>query len=123
MLNLLLDEHISPLVATGLRRLDRQLIVRSLAEWENGSFLGRADLACLTEAAHQNLTLVTYDCRTIPPLLKIWGEEGRRHAGVILVDEKTIYLGNIGGLVQALHNVVREKHDWDWINRVHFLQR
>ena len=39
-------------------------------------------------SCNQKLTLVTYDRRTIPPLLKDWAEEGRPHAGVIFVDEK-----------------------------------
>jgi len=49
---------------------------------EDGGFLGKDDAACLLEAFAQSLTLVTHDRRTIPPLLKIWVEEGRRHAGV-----------------------------------------
>ena len=52
--------------------------------------LGQEDSACLLEAAEQRLTLVTYDRRTLPPLLKIRAEEGLEHGGVIFVDEKTI---------------------------------
>jgi len=67
-----------------------------------GDFLGTDDAACLLEAAKQRLTLVTYDRRTIPPLLKLWAEEQRPHGGVIFVDEKTISPADIGGLVRAL---------------------
>ena len=81
MLKLLLDEHISPVVADGLRRRNRQLVVFCLTDWEDGEFLGRQDSACLKRATAQGLTLVTYDRRTIPPLLKTWGEEGRSTAG------------------------------------------
>src|SRR5258708_15817041 len=102
MLKLLLDEHISPDVAKGLRRPNRALEVRYLVAWENGRFLGQDDHACLREAAIQGLTLVTYDRRTIPPLLKTWAEEGRTHGGVIFVDEKTISPADIGGLVLSL---------------------
>ena len=122
MLKLLLDEHISPDVAGGLRRRDRNVIVWGMVEWENGSFLGQEDSACLREAAVQNLTLVTYDRRTIPPLLKNWAEEGRQHAGVVFVDEKTIAPVNIGGLVRSLGMLVKEAHHWDWTNRVYFLR-
>ena len=90
MLKLLLDEHISPIVADGLRRRNRQLVVFCMTEWEGGEFLGQQDSACLRQATAQGLTMVTYDRRTIPPLLKTWGEEGRKHGGVIFVDEKTI---------------------------------
>jgi hypothetical protein len=123
MLKLLLDEHISPDVATGLHRRNRALEIRYLAEWENGRFLGQDDPACLREAAAQRLTLVTYDRRTIPPLLKTWAEEERTHGGVVFVDEKTISPSDIGGLVWALTGLARETGNWDWTNRIYFLRR
>jgi hypothetical protein len=123
VLKLLLDEHISPDVASGMRRRNRTLVVRSLVEWEGGNFLGQDDAACLQEAAVQRLTLVTYDRRTIPPLLKTWAEEGRHHAGVIFVDEKTISPADIGGLVRTLTALAKEGAHWDWTDRVCFLRR
>ena len=90
MLRLLLDEHIAQAVAAGLRRKHRSLSVTCLAEWEGGELLGETDEVCLRLAAGQGLTLVTYDRRTIPLLLKRWAEEGRSHGGVIFVDEETI---------------------------------
>ena len=53
MLKLLLDEHISPAVADGLRRRNRPLVVFCMAEWEDGEFLGQQDPACLQQAAAQ----------------------------------------------------------------------
>jgi hypothetical protein len=123
MLKLLLDEHISPTVADGLRRRNRLLAVSCLAEWEGGEFLGQQDSACLEQAAAQGLTLVTYDRRTIPPLLKAWAEEGRRHGGVIFVDQKTILPSDIGALVRALSELSRKTAKWHWTNRVCFLRR
>jgi len=123
MLKLLLDEHISPDVADGLRRRDRSLIVRYMAEWEGGEFMGEEDSACLQEATSQGLTLVTYDRRTIPPLLKAWAEQERKHSGVIFVDEKTISPADIGGLVRALTNLSKRTGKWDWADRVYFLRR
>jgi len=123
MLKLLLDEHISPDVANGLRRLNRRIEIRYLGEWENGRFLGQDDRSCLHEAAAQGLTLVTFDRRTIPPLLKTWAEEDRTHGGVVFVDEKTISPADIGGLVWALAGLAREAGNWDWTNRIYFLQR
>ena len=123
MLKLLLDEHISPAAADGLRRYRRRTEVRYLVEWENGRFLGQDDYACLQEAAAQGLTLVTYDRRTIPPLLKIWAEEDRTHGGVIFVEEKTISPADIGGLVRALTRMAAETGNWNWRNRIYFLRR
>jgi hypothetical protein len=123
VLKLLLDEHISPDVAAGMRRRDRQVTVWSLVEWEGGNYLGKEDSACLREAAIQELTLVTYDRRTIPSLLKRWAEEGLHHAGVILVDEKTVSQESIGGLVQSLCMLVKDVGHWDWTDRIYFLRR
>jgi hypothetical protein len=123
MLKLLLDEHISPRVAKGLRRTQSPIAAHALAEWEDGNFLGQDDEACLREAAAQSLTLVTYDRRTIPPLLKSWAEAGLEHGGVIFVDERTISQADIGGLVRALRELLRETRDWDWAGRIIFLRR
>jgi hypothetical protein len=123
MLTLLLDEHISPAVAGGLIRHHLSLTVYSMAGWEGARFLGQDDSACLENAAEQRLTLVTYDRRTIPPLLKTWAEEGRDHGSVIFIDEKTISPADIGGQVRALSNLVRAGTKWNWTNRVCFLQR
>jgi hypothetical protein len=123
MLKLLLDEHISPDVASGLRRRNRAIEIRCMVEWEDGYFLGQQDSACLREAATQGLTLVNYDRRTIPPLLKTWAEEERTHGGVIFIDEKTISSADFGGLIWALARLARETWNWDWTNRIYFLRR
>ncbi len=123
MLKLLLDEHISPEVANGLRRRHRAIEIRYIVEWEDGYFLGQEDSSCLRAAAAQGLTLVTYDRRTIPPLLKTWAEEERTHGCVIFVDERTISPADIGGLVWALTRLARETGNWDWTNRIYFLRR
>ena len=123
MLRLLLDEHVSPDVAKQLLRRDRSITVYAMKEWEDGNFLGQQDAACLKEASAQRLTLVTYDRRTIPPLLKVWAEEGGHHAGVIFVDDKMIAPSSIGGLVSALTALVKEGRSWDWTDRICFLRR
>ena len=123
MFKLLLDEHISPAVADGLRRRNRSLTVVCLAAWERGAFLGQQDSVCLQHATAQQLTLVTYDRRTIPPLLKVWAEEERKHGGVIFVDEKTISQADMGGLVECLDRLAREARRWDWTDIAYFLQR
>ena len=127
MLKLLLDEHISPDVMTGVQRRNRSvaihsIVIQTMVQWEDGNFLGKEDSACLMEAAKQHLTLVTYDRRTIPLLLKLWAEEERSHGGVIFVDEKTISPADIGGLVRALVSLADEAGRMDWTNQVYFLR-
>jgi hypothetical protein len=123
VLRLLLDEHISPDVAAGVRRRSRSSKIRAMVEWDGGNFLGQDDDACLRAAAAQGLTFVTYDRRTVPPLLKQWAEEGRHHSGVIFIDEKTISPADIGGLVRALIELEKMARNWDWKDRVSFLRR
>lgn len=123
MLRLLLDEHISPAVAAGIRRRRPEVVVFALADWERGEYLGAQDAACLQEAASRRLTFVTYDRRTIPPVLKQWAEEGRSHAGVIFVDVKTISPADVGGLVRSLVELAEESRNWDWADRVCYLHR
>jgi hypothetical protein len=85
--------------------------------------VGQSDSVCLQQAARQGLTLVTYDRRTIPPLLKNWGEEEQEHGGVLFVDERTIPPSGHGGLVRVLSDLWGETAKWDWTDRVCFLQR
>jgi hypothetical protein len=94
-----------------------------MAEWESGNFLGQEDAAFLKQATIQGLTLASYNRRTIPPILKAWAEEGRRHAGVIFVDDKSIAPSNIGGLVLALSGLLKEARNWDWTDRICFLTK
>lgn len=123
MLNFLLDEQISPAVAEGFRRRHKAVSIQGLAEWEGGRFLGQTDEQLLQAAAAQRLTLVTYDRKTIPPLLKTWAEAGRDHGGVIFVDQKTIPSSKFGSLIRALRQLWEETGHWDWANRVLLLRR
>jgi hypothetical protein len=121
----MLDEHISPDVAEGLRRHHKNKNIHfvSVAEWENGRFLGLADDLLLQAAIAQKLTLVTYDLRTIPPLIKAWAEAGHDHSGIIFVDERTMRPSDFGGLIHALQTLYQEADKGDWLNRVCFLRR
>jgi hypothetical protein len=124
VLTFLLDEQISQDVAEGFRRRHHKRTDLSLVEWQNGRFLGPTDDLILKEAAAENLTLVTYDRKTIPPLLKTWAEAGQGHGGVIFVDEKTIPASDFwGALIRAPRTLFQKSAKWDWTNRVCFLRR
>jgi len=123
MLALLLDEHISPAVAEQLNRKHAGIRVIALRDWHAGRFLGATDPLILSEAASEGQTLVTYDQRTIRPLLKSWAEQGVDHGGVVFVDEKTIAPQDFGGLVKAIGQLWKSERKANWRNRVVFLRR
>ncbi len=97
--------------------------MRSLAEWEEGRFLAEPDWMLLQDAAQQGLTLVTYDRATIPPVLKTWGEGGRRHGGVDFVDQRSSRGLILGSLIRALLKLHGETSAWDWQDRIVILRR
>jgi hypothetical protein len=118
---LLLDEHISPAVAQGLSATG--VAAAALRDWHAGAYLETADELILQMAQTEGWTLVTYDLRTIPPLLKVWAEQSVSHGGVILVDERSIAQNDIGGLIRALTRLVASLGSAPWENRVVFLTR
>jgi hypothetical protein len=122
MLRLLTDEHISPAVGEQAARRCQGIKILSIQAWEGGHFLSAGDELILQEAYKQKYTLVTFDLRTIPRLLRLWGENGMDHAGVILVDGRTIRPDDIGGLIAALCGLWRSERNLDWTNRVVYLR-
>jgi hypothetical protein len=94
----------------------------AIQRWEHGHLLSAADDLVLLEAHKQKLTLVTFDLRTMPPLLRLWAERGIDHSGAILVDERTIPQNNVGGLVIALCALWKAQGHMHWTNRVVYLR-
>jgi hypothetical protein len=123
MLSYLTDEHISPSVAKQAARRCRGISIIPLRDWEGGHFLSASDEVVLREAHERGLTLVTFDVRTLPPLLRCWAEQGIDHSGVVLVDQRTLKQHDIGGLTTALCALWREQKRLSWTNRVLFLRR
>jgi hypothetical protein len=121
-LRLLLDEHLPRALACALRERRPACDVFALSEWEEGIRLGAADPDLLTAAAAQGFTLVTYDQRTIVPLLREWGEAGRSHCGVIFVDERSLASNDIGGLLGALPQLWDDWNAADWTDRSAYLR-
>jgi hypothetical protein len=91
--------------------------------WENGQYKGLDDDVVLAKAHEQGLTLVTYDLKTIPPLLVQWDQRRIPHAGVIFGSSHTIATNNIGALARALIHVWQEYGDLDRTNRVAYLTK
>ena len=121
MLRLLLDEQMDPELAVQIRAQYPEMDIVSLHVWEDRRYLHTADAVILAEAYRQGYTLVTYDARTIVPLLKVWGEAGIAHGGVIFVKASTIAPDNIGGLLRALAAMWTTYGAGDWTNTTTYL--
>ena len=119
----LLDEHISPDVVAAMQSLRPHIDVVSMRQWEEGQYLGADDSIVLARAYEQKLTLVTYDQKTIPPLLVYWAQRDIPHAGVVFASTHTIPTSDIGAIARALAQVWQTQGDLDWVNRVVYLTR
>lgn len=93
----------------------------TLAEWRDSALRRAADDVILAQAAEDERVFVTHDCKTVPSLLIRWAAETRMHAGVLLIDEKSIRQNDRGGLLRALRYFVAEQGDEDWRNQVMYL--
>ena len=122
-MRLLLDSHISPSVVRSLQRRCPRLEAVHLRDWLDGAMLDASDTELLKEASRQGYTFVTYDLRTIVPLLRQWAETGQHHAGVILADDATVPPQQVGPLVNALRLLWRAHGEADWADRIQFLRR
>ena len=120
-MKLLLDAHVDPDVATGLRRV-RQIDIVSIRDWQQGIFLNLDDATVLRAARAEGWTLVSFDQRTISPMLTEWAERGELHAGVIFVDERTFDQNDVGGLIRALMQLLDTLGDVPWENRQAYLR-
>ncbi len=64
---------------------------------------------------------LTYDRKTIPPLLASLAAAGRSHAGVVFIDHRTIAPADIGGLARAMIELWDQARQWDWRDRIAFM--
>lgn len=119
-MRLLLDAHVSPAVARALQ-LDGIDAV-ALRDWLDGAFRAAADDDLLAAALEDGRVLVSFDCRTLPPLLRELAETGQHHAGVILVDERTLRPNDIGELQRALRRLIECSGAADWQDVAVFLR-
>ena len=120
-LRFLTDEHISPVIAREARRKCPGMFIVSIHEWRDGCFIGSQDPVFLPESSKDGLTFVSYDQKTIRPLLKSWAEAGIDHAGFVFVDEKTIAPQDFGRLIRSLCGLWRSERRASWENRVVYL--
>lgn len=118
----LTDAHISPKVAAQVRAKRPECPIQSLRSWRGGQLLDAEDDVILTAALEDELTLVTYDQRTIVPLVSQWMMEGREHYGVAFLDEHSIVQEDIGGQVLAIVELWDTGDREPWTNRILYLR-
>ena len=121
-LSLLTDEQMSHRVAEQVVATSPDVAITSICAWRGGAFLGKSDEATLRAAAEEGLTVVTYDRKSIPPILSARGVTGEAHAGVVYVDELAMPHSDIGGQVLALISHWDKTSEWDWVNVIGFLR-
>ena len=119
-MRLLLDAHLSPAIAQLLTAEGTDAV--SLRDWHGGNYRHAPDDQILMAALAEGRVLVTFDRRSIPPLVKVWAEAGRHYAGVVVINRKTIRQNDIGGLIRALLALVKDAGEQDWQDRLAFLQ-
>jgi hypothetical protein len=84
--------------------------------------LGLDDQIILKAAVSEELTLITYDQKTIPPILSQWGQTNINHAGVIFIDYRSIPPNNFGKLVRAIIWLWNTQNRENWQNRIVYIQ-
>jgi len=93
----LLDEHLSPVVAAGLKR--RGVDATAIA---GSDLAGSPDPEIWEAALAQDRVLVTYDAADFAALLDRSIRAGAPNPGLVLVDARTIPPEDFGALVDAL---------------------
>jgi hypothetical protein len=122
-LQLLTDEHISPVLAEQVKVHRANIVIDSIYRWQEGKHAGLEDIDLLRALSRGQRTLLTYDQATIPELLRELADEGEDHAGVIFVDNRTIASNDIGGLLHAIVAHWDSNQERDWTNGVDYLQK
>ena len=122
MLSLLTDSHVAIKVAEQVLAHRPEVSIQALRNWRDGAFLDAEDDVILQAARADGLTLVTYDQSTIVPLLIQWMTDGRDHAGVIFIDDRSIRQQDIGGQIRALVELWDKASADTWDNVVMYLK-
>lgn len=113
-LKLLLDVHISPEVASALRRQFSALDVKSIHDTD---WAALADEVLLELLDQEGRVLVTRDVNTVPVHCKARLAAGKTFAGVIYADSKKLRQTDQRGLIRRLAEVVKKHGNEDFTCR------
>jgi hypothetical protein len=109
-MRLLLDAHLSGR-AVGRHLRDHGHDVLALDEGRE--FEGLDDPNVLELAAHEGRILVTHNVRDFPDILREWADEGREHAGcVIIVGVRLSQFGLLIRCIEAALACVPDQQQW-----------
>ena len=122
MIRILLDEHVSPVIGQQLQRKRPEVFVTNVQEFEGGRWLGTPDEELLTMARLEEFVVVTYDQKTFFPILKVWGDTGISHGGVIFVDYNAAHPANLGAVIRGLLKIIGDSGEEDWTDLIMFLR-
>lgn len=112
-MRLLLDAHLSGRVV-GRHLREQGHDVLALDEQKNLEGLDDPDV--LELATQEGRILLTHNVKDFPDILRDWADEGREHAGCIIL--VGIQLGQFGQLIRSIDAALggaSEQHDW--VNR------
>ena len=122
-MNLLLDEHIWPGVASIIKSMLPLAKVESLHDFCGGRLMNCDDGIILRECQRKKWILVTFDVNTIPAILSEMAVNQEEHAGVIFVSSKSFAQNDHSSIARALVELARGELDADWTNCVMFLSK
>jgi len=104
----ILDEQLSPQIATLLRKAGFD--VEAVADRED--LVGRSDRFILEVACREGRAVVTNNIKDFRPLAAEWLAHGRVHAGLIMLPStRTRTRNTIAAVAGAIENVLRDHPD------------
>jgi hypothetical protein len=118
---LLLDEHLPSALARALRSVGHDAV--TLAEWFDGDLRSEPDRGVLTAAFLDGRLLISGDVHTIPDTLRTLIDEGKHHAGVILVSSRSIRHDDVRTLLSSLQDLFSRQPEREWQDQFTFLPR
>ena len=107
-MKVILDEQLSPQIATLLRKAGFD--VEAVADRED--LVGRSDRFILEVACREGRAVVTNNIKDFRPLAAEWLAHGRVHAGLIMLPStRTRTRNTIAAVAGAIENVLRDHPD------------
>ncbi len=104
---LLLDVHLSHVVADGLNRRGFDVVAAA----REVSLRELDDAALLIEACRRKRGVVTYNIRDFAPLSREWAASERQHWGIVLIHARTIAQSDLSAQLRALEGLLRAMPD------------